>query len=399
MTTAALGPAIAECLADACARLDALEPGDSFDPRVPAAIVASRLHLVPVPAGAGGLAATMTEAAEVVSALGALDGSAALGFAMHVHAVGSIGDSEAWPAAPRARLYRSIVEAGALVNNASTEEGGGSPARGAIPGTIARPNADMDGGWTLTGEKTWTTWLPALRHAFVSARIEDGKRHSTNDGPPSTVVGTFLVDLDSPGVERRAGFEAMGMRASASGRLALDGARVPADALVSRRLVGEPDPRGAAPGAWFAMAVAATYLGVGEGTRATVARWALERRPGDGSTAVAEIPSVQLRLGRLDAALRTARIVLLDATRRWDAAARDQAAMARIAPDLALAKVTATNAAVTATDEALRISGGPGFLAGRLERAFRDARAGLINPPLDDVALAGFGRAVLDAVR
>ncbi len=61
-----------------------------------------------------------------------------------------------------------------------------------------------------------------------------------------------------------------------------------------------------------------------------------------------------------------------------------------------LAKLVATRAAVTATDEALRIAGGPGFLGGRLERAFRDARAGLINPPLEDVALAGFAAAVLD---
>ena len=130
-----------------------------------------------------------------------------------------------------------------------------------------------------------------------------------------------------------------------------------------------------------------------------MARWALERRPGDGSTAVAEIPTVQLRLGRLDAALRVGRTVLLDTTRRWDAAGGDPGARATVLSDLPLAKVTATNAAVSATDEAMRICGGPGFLAGRLERAFRDARAGLINPPLDDIALAGFGRAVLEAAR
>jgi alkylation response protein AidB-like acyl-CoA dehydrogenase len=69
--------------------------------------------------------------------------------------------------------------------------------------------------------------------------------------------------------------------------------------------------------------------------------------------------------------------------------------LATVARDVPLAKLVATRAAVVATDEALRIAGGPGFLAGRLERAFRDARAGLINPPLEDVALTGFGRAVL----
>ncbi|MEO8570280.1 MAG: acyl-CoA dehydrogenase, partial [Chloroflexota bacterium] len=263
------------------------------------------------------------------------------------------------------------------------------PARGAVPGTTATP--DPDGTWRLAGEKTWTTWLPNLTHAFVSASVA---------GTDPAEVGTWLVDLSSVGVERRPGFEAMGMRGSASGRLALDGVRVASDSLLLRRLVSEPDPRGPAPGAWFAIAIAATYLGVGEGARQDVARWALDRRPGDGSTSVADVPSVQLRLGRLDAELRAARIVVLDVARRWDAAvaAGDSAAMTAAAGDVALAKVVATRAAVNATDEALRIAGGPGFLAGRLERAFRDARAGLINPPLEDVALLGFARVVLGRV-
>jgi alkylation response protein AidB-like acyl-CoA dehydrogenase len=337
----------------------------------------------------------MAEAAEVLVTIGAVDGSTALGLAMHVHAVGSIADSVGWPAATRDRVYRAIVEDGALFNNAATEEGGGSPARGAIPGTTATAVPETGGGgWRLRGEKTWTTWLPALRYAFVSARIVDGP--SVADQAP--VVGVFLVDLEAGGVERRPAFEALGMRASASERLVLADAFVPSSGLVVRRVANEPDPRGPAPGAWFSMAVAATYLGVGEGARSAVARWALARRPGDGSTAVAEIPGVQLRLGRLDAKLRVARTVLFDAARRWDAAGD---AAERVAPlaDLGLAKLTATNAAASATDEALRIAGGPGFLAGQLERAFRDARAGLINPPLDDIALTGFGRAVLDRAR
>ena len=116
---------------------------------------------------------------------------------------------------------------------------------------------------------------------------------------------------------------------------------------------------------------------------------------------MADLPSVQVRLGRLDAELRAARIVVLDVARRWDDARRrdDAAATGRRGRGRALAKLVATRAAVAATDEALRIAGGPGFLAGRLERAFRDARAGLINPPLEDVALTGFAAAVLDRER
>lgn len=380
--------AIDETLQEVAGRLDGLELGDAFDPRAAEAIVGSGLHRLVVPVTAGGLGGRMVDAVEVLSTLGAIDGSTALGFAMQVHVVGALTDATADGPVTRLRdrLYRAIVDDGALVNNAATEEGGGSPSRGAIPGTVAL--AGQDGTWRLTGEKTWTTWLPNLTHAFVSARI---------DGSDPVEVGSWLVELASTGVERGPGFEALGMRGSASGRLVLDGVRVPADHLLTRRRAGDPDPRGPVPGAWFGVSVAATYLGIGEGARADVARWARDRRPGDGSSSVADIPSVQLRLGRMDAELRTARIVVLDVARRWDAviAAGREQDLAAVATDVGLAKLVATEAAVHATDEALRIAGGPGFLAGRLERAFRDARAGLINPPLADVALAGFGRTVV----
>jgi alkylation response protein AidB-like acyl-CoA dehydrogenase len=360
------------------ARLRELELGDAFDPRAGQAVVGSGLHRLTVPRDAGGLGATMVEAIEVLALVGAVDGSTGLGFAMQIHVVGALRDSEGVPDPIRDRVYRAIVEDGALINNAATEDGGGSPARGAIPGTAARPGDD--GTWRLTGEKTWTTWLPNLALAFVTARIAaDGARPE---------VGSFLVDLGGPGVERRDGFEALGMRGSASGRLVLDDAEA---TLVSRSVAGAPDPRGSVPRAWFAAATAATYLGIGEGARTTVSRWALAHRPGDGSTSVADLPSVRLRLGRLDANLRAARHVLLGAARQWDDA--------RDPTDLALAKLVCTQAAVDATDEALRIAGGPGFLAGPLERAFRDARAGLINPPLEDVALAGFAAALLERGR
>ena len=152
-----------------------------------------------------------------------------------------------------------------------------------------------------------------------------------------------------------------------------------------------PTRAGRRPAPGSGRSAAATYLGIGEGARTAVARWALGHRPGDGSTSVADLPSVRIRLGRLDA----------DCGPRATccSARRGSGTTPATRPDLALAKLVCTRAAVSATDEALRIAGGPGFLAGRLERAFRDARAGLINPPLEDVALAGFAAALLERER
>ncbi|MGZ8527238.1 MAG: acyl-CoA dehydrogenase family protein [Candidatus Limnocylindrales bacterium] len=380
--------ALAAGLEHARAGLSGLDLGEAYDPAAPAAIVAAGLHLAPVPVEHGGLGLGPRDAVELLAALAAIDGSTALGFAMHVHVVGSMAESPGWPAGLRERLYGAIRDEGALLNAAATEDRGGSPARGALPETTATP--DATGGYLLTGEKSWTTWLPALRFALVTARLEAAG--GADGGRPR--LGLFVVDLAASGVARLPGFEALGMRGSASGRLRLAGVRVPASDLVIERRADEADPRGPAPAAWFGLAIAGVYLGVGEGAREAVVRWAIARRPGDGSSAVAELPTVQVRLGRIDAALRAARLVVLDVAGRWQVT--PQGERAALMTDVALAKLAATNAAATATDEALRIAGGPGFLAGPLERAFRDARAGLINPPLEDVALAGFARALID---
>ena len=402
-------PTTGERLSEALTQLQQLALSDAFDPAAPAALVSAGLHLAPVPTAAGGLGLGLRETAEILAAIAAVDGSVALGFAMHLHVVGAMAESPGWPDGLREEIYRAIRDEGALLNSAATEDGGGSPARGALPETVAVTRAD---GHRLTGEKTWTTWLPALRYALVTARMEHADGNADADARPTSVgavdlgagsaggapaIGTFLVDLTAPGVHRLPAFEALGMRGSASGRLRLEAVHVPLDRLIVRRAPGQLDPRGPASQGWFGLCVAATYLGVGESARRAVVRWAIDRRPGDGSTAVADLPSVAVRLGRLDAALRAARIVLLDVAGRWDAA--EPGGRGRLLTDVALAKLTATNAAALATDEALRIAGGPGFLAGPLERAFRDARAGLINPPLEDVAFQGFARTLVERER
>ncbi len=95
--------AIDDALADALGRLRVLDLGDVFDPRAAEAVVASGLHRLVVPVAAGGLGARMVESATVLMALGALDGSTALGFAMQVHVVGALIDSVGVPDGPARR--------------------------------------------------------------------------------------------------------------------------------------------------------------------------------------------------------------------------------------------------------------------------------------------------------
>ena len=382
--------ALSTALDRARAALTGLDLGDAYDPAAPAAIVAAGLHLAPVPVGQGGFGIGPREAVELLASLAAIDGSTALGFAMHVHVVGSMADSPGWPTGLRERLYARHPRR----RRAAQRGGHRGPWRQSGPWRAPRDDRDP------RRRRLPPDRREVLDHLAAGAPVRAGDGpagvRGGSDGRP-TRIGLFVVDLEAPGITRLPGFEALGMRGSASGRLRLEGVRLAASDLVIERRATDPDPRGPSPAAWFGLAIAGVYLGVGEGAREAVVRWAVDRRPGDGSSAVADLPTVQVRLGRIDAALRAARVVVLDVAGRWQAT--PQAERAGLMADVALAKLAATNAAATATDEALRIAGGPGFLAGRLERAFRDARAGLINPPLEDVALAGFARTLIDRAK
>ena len=172
-----------------------------------------------------------------------------------------------------------------------------------------RADRDADGTWRLTGEKTWTTWLPDLTHAFVTARIAGDGRAAGGRQLPRRPRRRRRRS-DAPGSRRWA------CAARRPGGSILDGRPAGRRLVVaaSRRRARSARARAAAPGS--GPRSAAAYLGIGEGARDDVARWALDRRPGDGSTAVADVPSVQVRLGRMDAELRAARIVA-HVARRW----------------------------------------------------------------------------------
>jgi len=389
-----LPPQIRSALAEGVRLLRPLAGMDVFDPAVPASLVQAGLHRLPVPVEAGGFGGRLGEAVRVLATLGAVDGSAALGLAMHFHTLGAVVEAGAWAVPLRHEIFRAVCEEGALLNLTATEERGGSPARGAMPATSARRQGS---GWVINGEKSWATWLPALHFAVITARLVDAGADQTEKAEDSVRIGALLLDLSLPGVERLPAFDGLGMKASASGVLRLKEVHLPEDRLLSERRAGVRDPRGASPLAWFGLCVAAVYLGVGEGAREELLRWAVARKPGDGGTAVADIPSVRIRLGRLDAELRAARILLLEVARRWDGACSGDGREQKLT-DIALAKLKATEAAAYATDEALRIAGGPGFLRGGLERAFRDARAGLIHPPLEDVAYQEFARLLVEGL-
>ena len=147
-------PEIAKPLEATIERWRALDLGDTFDPGAAAAVVETGLSGLCVPVEVGGLGASMAEAAEVLLALGAVDGSSALGFAMQVHVTGAIRETDGFPASTRDRLWRAILDDGALLNNAVAdsvpENFVGQPSRVASCSVTARTES-------FSGPVTFTT--------------------------------------------------------------------------------------------------------------------------------------------------------------------------------------------------------------------------------------------------
>ncbi|HEY2704588.1 MAG TPA: acyl-CoA dehydrogenase family protein [Candidatus Dormibacteraeota bacterium] len=336
-----------------------------------------------VPAALGGAGASLHDVCVLQERLARGDTSSALGLGMHHMTVGAPGpEHTGWPEAAYRELCGRVTGAGALVNALASEPEQGSPARGGLPATTAERG---EGGWVLEGRKTWSTWLPALTHAVVPARVDEP------GAPPRAAA--FLVELSLRGVGRDPAFDALGLRASASGTLRLDRVTVAEAALLHLRDPGGPDPRGPAVGAWFQLTSAAAYTGCAHAARDEIARFCRDRRPNAMAEPISSLPTVRLRLGRIDGAVRTARLLILAAARAWDQAPPDE--RAALLPEIGTVKVQATQLAWQAVEEAMRLAGGPGLLRDlSLERHWRDVRGGLVHPPLEDLHWQALGAAL-----
>ncbi len=330
-----------------------------------------------VPQELGGCGANVLEVALAQERLARGDGSVALAATMHLGHVGMLAQTRAWPDALFERLCREIVTEGALINAAASEPDLGSPSRGGLPSTTATRTAT---GWRLNGRKSWTSLAPALRYFTVMAAV-----HVEGQQP---YRANFLVPAGTPGLQIEESWDNLSMRATASHDLILADVELPDDALLPEAGARIPsDPRG------WGLVTGAVYTGIAFAARDFAVHYARERRPNGLPGPIAELQTVQHRVAEIELLLLQSRSVLYSTAEAWLAHPDQQD---KLAWQLAAAKYLATNNAIKVTDLALRVVGSAGLARSLpLERYFRDVRAGLGNPPMDDVALTTIGRAAL----
>lgn len=314
-------------------------------------------------------------------ALGRGDGSTALAVGMHHMVIGTEVSARRWPEAARERVFRATVEDGALINAISAEPEMGSPRGGGRPATTLTPAGP--GEWRLDGRKTFSTMSPALTFAISLAAVQDG----------SGDTARVLVQMEQPGVRVEETWDSMGMRSTGSHDVYYEGVTVRDEDFLDRSHPDAPS-RGGRPEAWFPLLIAAANLGVGFAARDYAVRFAQTRQPTGAPHPIAKIPHVREQVGRMEAALVAARVMLLTAAEDFQHHPEQDR---DLASQLPIAKRMATEAAVEATDIAMRIVGGVGLHRSEpLERYFRDVRSGLVNPPIEARALEQIAARLLD---
>ena len=346
-----------------------------------------------VPQEFGGWGANLLESTLTMETLAQGDGSTALSFVMHVQVVGGSAETVAdaaseqgrgggWPQPLFAQVCRDAVESGALINSVATEPNLGSPSRGGLPETTAEPvRENGTTAWLINGLKTFASLSPEMDYFIIPAALQDGSGH----------VARFVIPA-GPHFEIIETWDSFGMRATGSHDLKIVNARVTEEQMIGR---GAPSPRttGKAPAnAWFICTVGAVYLGVAQAALDFAADFALTRVPTALGKPIAELESIQRRLGQAELLLLQARALLYNTARDWDQlGARDE-----LAPAVIATKFTVTNNAIEAVDHAVRVVGGAAMARSLpLERYLRDVRPGLFHPLNDDQALTIFGKNAL----
>jgi alkylation response protein AidB-like acyl-CoA dehydrogenase len=238
------------------------------------------------------------------------------------------------------------------------------------PATIARRT---ESGWRIDGRKTFCTMSPAATDLYVAVTHVDG------DGTERYAYA--MVPTDASGVVVNDDWDALGMRASGSNSISLEGVELPESAVRGGFRAGDPLPyieRNLTAGPFHA----AASLGIAEAADQLARRGLAGRSNGDAR------PRMQIADNAVD--LAASRSVLARAAALIDSHHDANPASEGSAPEIGVlfaeaqaAKAFVNDTAARIVDRALALSGGAGYLNGSpLARAYRDVKAGSFMHPL-----------------
>jgi short/branched chain acyl-CoA dehydrogenase len=261
-----------------------------------------------------------------------------------------------------------------------TEAGGGSDA-GAL-----RTRARLEGGeWVIDGAKAFITNAGLARAGLVTVAAVTGERAGGR-----AEISNLIVPVGTPGYRVGKSYSKIGWHASDTRELIFEDCRVPEENLVGERGAGLANfLRTLEEGR---VAIAALATGLCQGCVDECVKYSRERQA--FGQPIASFQAVAFKVADMELRAHTARL----AYQRAAAALAAGEPFGRLA---AIAKLYASEAAVTSAREAVQVHGGYGFMNEfPVARFYRDAKVLEIGEGTSEVMRILIARSLgLDAAR
>jgi alkylation response protein AidB-like acyl-CoA dehydrogenase len=255
-----------------------------------------------------------------------------------------------------------------------TEPGSGSDA------AAMRTTAVREGEcWVLNGAKAFITH-GASADTMVVMAVTDKTKGAKG-------ISAFIVERGTPGLQAGKKEDKLGMRASETSEVILQNCRVPASQLIGEEGQGFIQTLQVLDAG--RIGIAALAVGLAQGAYEAARNYAAQRR--QFGRAIGSFPSIQGRLVEHAARVEAARLLTYRAA--W---LKDQGR--RMTLESAMAKLYASEIAVRASEDAVQIHGGYGFVKDYpAEKFFRDVKLLTIGEGTSEVQRLVIARQLLAA--
>jgi alkylation response protein AidB-like acyl-CoA dehydrogenase len=323
----------------------------------------------------GGAGASFLDHTIAYEALGQGCPSTALAFNMHASVVMPLLRSAEVSAAAKRHIAELVVEerrliAGNFSEPVTTSLIGERPLR-------ARARR-VEGGYRVTGRKMFASMLEAADFVLVMAYPDEAAN------PAAGII--LMLPRMAEGRSVDPNWDVLGMRATRSDSLILDGCRLPESAAVFRS--EDMRPFRHAHLNWFWGSYTPVYLGVAQAAFDELRRVVDARQPEGYAQPLAYHPDVRRHVAEMSADLEAARLITYRSAWLSD---RD-GPTAETTAALYRAKYMVGEAVSRVTRTALTLGGAHGISkTSRLEQLFRDGALGPLHPPPADFCLYNMG--------
>lgn len=255
------------------------------------------------------------------------------------------------------QLYvRAIATGEAIGAYALTEPQSGSDA--SAMHTRATKNAD--GNWVINGKKSWITSGPVARYIVLFA--------ITTPGIGAKGVSAFIVDTQLPGFHAGKTEPKLGIRASATCEIEFTDYVLPRENLLGAEGKGFSIAMGVLDAG--RIGIASQAVGIARAAYEATLQWSRDRKA--FGQPIGTFQMTQSKIADMKCKLDAATLLTLRAAWAKGEAERNGG---RFGTEAAVAKLTASEAAMWISHQAVQIHGGMGYSKEMpLERYFRDAK-------------------------